>query len=117
LFKLLASSPLSGLATYSSSRLFGGEECDELESEAGGCLTRFGWSCLSLFLVGFSQSSHTGLLLALQWEEAPEGFLASFSTSKWLAGDWRTLLTLYAAATGAIMGNEKRCNAMNRYPF
>jgi hypothetical protein len=24
--------------------LLGGEECDELESEAGGCLTRFVWS-------------------------------------------------------------------------
>jgi hypothetical protein len=35
-FRLLASSPFSGLATYSSSRLFSGEECDELESEAGG---------------------------------------------------------------------------------
>lgn len=52
-----------------------------------GASHAFGWSCLSLFLVGFSQSSLTGLLLALQWEEAPEGFLASFSTVKWLAGD------------------------------
>jgi len=52
--------------------------------------------------------SLTGLILALQWEESPEALLASLSTAKWLAGDWRTLLTLYAAATGAIMGNEKR---------
>jgi len=44
LFKLLASSPFSGLATYFSSMLFGGGEGDELESEAGECLTSFVWS-------------------------------------------------------------------------
>ena len=64
-----------------------------------------------VFLFSWSdspQSSLTRLLLARQWEEFPEGFWpASPLPSGSRGGNWTTLLTLYAAATSAIMGNEK----------
>ena len=55
-----------------------------------------GWSCLSVFLVGFSQSSLTGLSLALQWAESSRGLRPA-----------SRLLTLYAANAGAMVAIKR----------
>ena len=98
--------------------LFGGEECDELESEAGGSHALVGrdegagskcrLATPSSPLVGFSQSSRTGLLPALQWEEAPEGFGQPLHCR--VAGGGLGAIAHSISCTSATM-------AMNRYPF
>jgi hypothetical protein len=59
-------------------------------------------------LVGFSQSSRTGLLPALQWEEAPEGFGQPLHCR--VAGGGLGDIAHSIRCTSATM-------AMNRYPF